>query len=90
LTKLHEELVVCTISTALSHLPQPRGEFTVIIPPASPAELTVTAPDARALAGTIGQMIESGGITRRQALREVGKRYGLTTNELYDLLRGTE
>ncbi len=38
LTKVHEELVVCTISEHLQHFIEPKGEFTLVVPPAERAE----------------------------------------------------
>ena len=43
-------------------------------------------PDAEALAVEVGELTKSRGLRRRQALKEVGKRHGLSANALYDLL----
>jgi 16S rRNA (cytidine1402-2'-O)-methyltransferase len=88
LTKVHEELVVRPISEAIGALVEPRGEFTVVLPPAQVSEVSVKSPpDHDDLARELGQMTDNGVHTRRQALKILAERHGLPVNELYKLLR---
>jgi hypothetical protein len=43
-------------------------------------------PDAAALAAEVGELTKTGGVRRREAMKEVGRKYGLSANQLYDLL----
>jgi 16S rRNA (cytidine1402-2'-O)-methyltransferase len=87
LTKTHEELVVCTIEQHLQHFIEPRGEFTLLVPPAAPVENgDVVRPSADQLRDELGELTNTGGSTRRQALKVLADRYGIAVNELYRLL----
>ena len=87
LTKAHEEVVECPISEAESKVSALRGEFVVLIPPAKTDE-SVTRPmlSRETLAAEVGQLIEHGGVSRRDALRSLAVRYGVSVNRLYKLL----
>jgi 16S rRNA (cytidine1402-2'-O)-methyltransferase len=87
LTKVHEQLVVCQIATVLACLPQARGEFTVIVPPAVSGKRQDLPADATHLTAEVGRMIQTHGLSRREAIRKIAQRYGFTTNQLYDLLQ---
>jgi 16S rRNA (cytidine1402-2'-O)-methyltransferase len=90
MTKAHEELVIKPISELPSHFLEPRGEFVLLLPPAGPddkAELpSAVAPDSTLLRAEIGELTKNKGLRRREAMKEVGRRYGLSANQLYDLL----
>ena len=91
LTKAYEELVVQPIVLHLEYFTHPKGEFTVLVPPApldpSPAE----APPLAQLQQEFGELTNSDGMTRREALRELAGRHRMRVNDLYKLLRsGTE
>jgi 16S rRNA (cytidine1402-2'-O)-methyltransferase len=90
LTKVHEELVIKPIHELLEYFQIPRGEFTFVLPPDevfdSRSVVKAEIPDVEALAVEVGELTESRGLRRRQALKEVGKRHGLSANALYDLL----
>jgi 16S rRNA (cytidine1402-2'-O)-methyltransferase len=87
LTKQHEELVRGPISLALSHLVQPRGEFTVVLfighttnkePPPLPG-----SPE---LAAEFGHMTESSALTRRAAIALLARKYKRPAREIYATL----
>jgi 16S rRNA (cytidine1402-2'-O)-methyltransferase len=90
LTKVHEELVIKPISALIEHFHEPRGEFVVLLPPrdssATDEFLDDPVPDAAALAAEVGELTKTGGVRRREAMKEVGRKYGLSANQLYDLL----
>jgi 16S rRNA (cytidine1402-2'-O)-methyltransferase len=76
LTKVHEQLVEGPISAVLAALGEPRGEYTVVT--------------------SIGQLIENEPAfpddsteSRRQALANVARSYGISANELYEAITRT-
>ncbi|MBI4570835.1 MAG: 16S rRNA (cytidine(1402)-2'-O)-methyltransferase [Chloroflexi bacterium] len=79
LTKLHEEIFRGTLSEALDHFDQPRGEFTLVIEggagerPQAPA-VEIDA-ELRAL--------RAQGLRAREAVRQVAERSGLSRQEVY-------
>lgn len=87
LTKSHEELVVRPISEHLAAISGPIGEYTLVIAPASEGadEMVQSPPDA-ALAAEFGELTEQLGFGRREALRELGRKYGKTTRQIYDTM----
>lgn len=87
LTKVHEEVFTGHISEALDRLAEPRGEFTLVLAPESPA-VVAEAPDAATVddraRSIFGQLTEiGGGLTKRQQLRKVADRLGLKVSDLY-------
>jgi 16S rRNA (cytidine1402-2'-O)-methyltransferase len=87
LTKAHEELVVRPIHELLGIIGEPRGEFTVLLPPAVTLAVTTTEPpDGRTLATELGELTKNGALKRREALKILAERHGLAVNALYKLL----
>ena len=87
LTKTHEELVIGPISAAKTRFHEPRGEFTLLIPPkASAPDSHSVPPNAEQLRAEFGRIAKGSGSGRREALKILGARYGLSVNELYKLL----
>jgi 16S rRNA (cytidine1402-2'-O)-methyltransferase len=87
LTKAHEQLVRGQISRVLNELDTERGEFTVV------AEIghmtTVEAdlpPDRERLALEFGELTINGGLTRRQAISQLSRRYRLSAKNVYSSL----
>jgi 16S rRNA (cytidine1402-2'-O)-methyltransferase len=87
LTKAHEQLVVRPISTHLSGTLEERGEFTVVVAPATePTDEPKAAPTAHQLAIEIGQLTDLQPLSRREAIRALAKRHGLSNREVFSLL----
>jgi len=87
LTKAHEELVVRPISQHLQSLTEPRGEFTVVVSGAAPADSErPDVPDLPALLSEFGDMTNKGVGSRRQAVRLMAEKYRISTREMYQLL----
>ena len=91
LTKVHEELVIRPINELLEYFQRAkRRVHSCWCPPDeafdSRAVVKAEIPDVEALAVEVGELTKSRGLRRRQALKEVGERHGLSANELYDLL----
>jgi 16S rRNA (cytidine1402-2'-O)-methyltransferase len=87
LTKAHEELVVRPISQLIAYFSDPRGEFTILLPPGPREVISSEPPSPSQLAAEVGELTNNLPLSRRAALRVVGERYGLTPNKLYDLIR---
>jgi 16S rRNA (cytidine1402-2'-O)-methyltransferase len=89
LTKAHEELVVWPITKLLDYFTAPKGEFTVLVPPADrDANDQAAVPSVAELQQELGQITNNDGATRRQALKVLADRHGVPVNELYRLLGG--
>jgi 16S rRNA (cytidine1402-2'-O)-methyltransferase len=87
LTKAHEELVVRPILELITYFSDPRGEFTVLLPPGPRDIASGEPPSPSQLASEVGDVTKNMALGRRAALRVVGERYGLAPNKLYDLIR---
>jgi 16S rRNA (cytidine1402-2'-O)-methyltransferase len=84
LTKAHEQLVVRPIFELVGLFGDPKGEFTVVVSPAPDAkESQHSPPDLDRLRHELGQMIERGGYSRRQAVKVLAQRYEISANDLY-------
>jgi len=80
-------LVVRPISNLLLHFLEPRGEFTVLVPPRKPDVASAQPPPDRAqLAAELGEVTNIMGLRRREALKVVAERHGIAVNALYKLL----
>ena len=87
LTKTHEQLVVRPISAVLEGIGEPRGEFTVLLPPAPPSTVEPKADlDGVSLAIELGELTNNGALKRREALKILAERHGVGVNALYKLL----
>ena len=87
LTKSYEELVVWPISQHLQHFEAPKGEFTVLVPPAVPSETPRGPLPSRAeLQRELGELTNNLPLNRRKALKVLADRHGVAVNELYRLL----
>jgi 16S rRNA (cytidine1402-2'-O)-methyltransferase len=87
LTKIHEEFVKGTPSELLARFEEPQGEFTVIVPPADPSEITAEAATDEDVVVLFGRITELGGFeSKRDVAREVGERLGMTAKQVYDII----
>lgn len=83
LTKLHEEHLRGAISAVLEKLPDPRGEFTIVVGGATDEPPRDPLPTGRALLDALGQITESGSLSRREAIRALASRHGSTAKVVY-------
>ena len=87
LTKTHEESVRGPINEILAGGIEQRGEFTVVVNigqlPDSPAP---QPPDDLAIGAEFGEMTAKSRKTRREAVAELARRYGLAPNAVYDAI----
>jgi 16S rRNA (cytidine1402-2'-O)-methyltransferase len=87
LTKAHEELVVRPISVHLEQLAEPRGEFTVVVAAAEiGGDVALEVPPLPDLLHEFGELTKCGCGTRREVVRSLAERYGLSSRDMYRLL----
>ena len=86
MTKVHEELVVGPISRVLDKLSSKKGEFTVVIEPARASCNRLKDKIYPALlAHKFGQVIDKVS-SRREAIRILSGKYGLSNRSIYKIL----
>ena len=86
MTKLHETYVICPISEALEGtLGGPRGEYTLIVAP-SEAPASQGLPEGPALVAAFEHLTGSEGLGRREAIRTLATRYGVSGRVVYAAL----
>ena len=91
LTKTHEELVVRPISELRRLFAEPRGEFTLMIPPRThPGRPPLERPGARDLTEEFVQLTKIGGLKRREALKRLSEKYAIPVNVLYAQIRSID
>ena len=84
MTKIHEELVVRPISDLIDVIGTPRGEYTGVVWPSPTQRLpSEELPTGADLLSELGVLTNNSG-SRRKAVRELGRRYGLTTKQMYN------
>jgi 16S rRNA (cytidine1402-2'-O)-methyltransferase len=88
LTKLHEEVRQGSPEELLAALGPVQGEFTIVVPSMQSVENKAVAIDKASVEATFGQMAANGAGSRREIARQVGKRFGLTTRQVYELTKG--
>jgi 16S rRNA (cytidine1402-2'-O)-methyltransferase len=86
LTKLHEEVIRSTAAKgAMVDVPE-KGEFTVILGPWATQATEGQQPEDAAVEAYFVHMTKTGERSRREALNETARRFGLSTNSVYALL----
>jgi 16S rRNA (cytidine1402-2'-O)-methyltransferase len=87
LTKAHEQLVISTTLTVSELLPEPRGEYTVIVSAAAvEASVATEAPSPSSVAAEFGHLTNQMGFERRAALRQIATRHHRPVREIFSLL----
>jgi len=82
-TKIHETLAVRPISKWLVNPPPPQGEFTLVVFPPVPVSGEVSPVVPSVLAAKFWQLTENGALGRRDALREVARRFNVSTKAVF-------
>lgn len=83
LTKLHEEVVRTTLSGAIELYTQqpPKGEFVLVLAGATPVEKAAATPQDAAQ--RVQELVE-GGMSRKDAIKQIAKELDLPKNVVYD------
>jgi len=82
MTKAHEELVVGPISVVIGSVTGKKGEFTLVV---APHDDKKTRPEDEQIIREFGEMTKKE-TSRRAAIRQIAKKYGLSAQSLYTLL----
>ncbi|HET8944288.1 MAG TPA: 16S rRNA (cytidine(1402)-2'-O)-methyltransferase [Dehalococcoidia bacterium] len=86
LTKMHEEVFRATVSEALAHFTEPRGEFTIVIEGAPPgAAVAVLTGESEHHARKQLAGLRAAGVKGREAARRVAAETGLPQRDVYRL-----
>ena len=86
LTKTHEQLVVSPISKHLAEAQPDRGEYTVVIRLPEHVARPERLPSDDDLCLEFGRIANHAAVSRREIVRELARKYGVTTRELYTRL----
>ena len=81
LTKMHEEVFRGSVSEAIAHFTQPRGEFTLVIEGRDDTPPQTSQEDAREILSRLKER----GLTARDAIAQATNATGLSRRELYAL-----
>jgi 16S rRNA (cytidine1402-2'-O)-methyltransferase len=88
LTKAHQSLSIHTLPFGVN---QERGEFTVVVNLGSMTKSAVVeAPGREAIAVEFGDMTNIGGLTRRQAISSLSRKYRMTARDIYAMLEAAK
>ncbi len=88
LTKVHEEALEGPVSVLADALSDPKGEFTVVIPRYQPDSIEVAPATDEELGVLFDQLVQTcEAANNREAARLVGKRFGLSTRDVYQRLK---
>jgi 16S rRNA (cytidine1402-2'-O)-methyltransferase len=86
LTKIHEEVISGAIAAVLEGLVEPRGEFTLLLPPSEPAPATASGPSDDDLLHEFGRITEDVAGSRREAIGLLAKRHDLPRRLVYEAI----
>ncbi len=90
ITKLHEELVKGPISSVLRSLPEPKGEFTLVIQaPLASSQAPTEMPSDNDIAEEFCRIAENYS-SRRSAIKYMAGKYGLKTSAVYLIVEGAK
>ena len=86
MTKLHEEVFLGTVSAAVEHFDEPRGEVTLVVAGDRGGRAGDPAREAEAV--RMLARLKAGGASGRDAASEVADATGISRRRVYELLRG--
>jgi 16S rRNA (cytidine1402-2'-O)-methyltransferase len=90
LTKVHEQILMGPVSSIRPALDPPRGEYTIVIPPAAASPTSardVTDDELRLVFGQIAKTHPRA--SRREVIRKVSEQFQLPANRVYNATIGT-
>jgi 16S rRNA (cytidine1402-2'-O)-methyltransferase len=86
LTKAHQEFIRGTAQELSGAFPDPRGEYTVVVGPASATEEHAPVPEDREIAAEFCRSTEVIGLQRREAINAIAKKHGLSSRTVYRIV----
>ncbi len=85
LTKFHEQVARGTLSDIIGQLPEPRGEFTVVLGPSTGLPSRV-APSDETIWSDFQRLVTESRTSRRAAISALVRRHGLSSKAIYDAI----
>jgi 16S rRNA (cytidine1402-2'-O)-methyltransferase len=89
-TKAHQEFVRGSAQSLVQAFDAPLGEFTIVVGPAQAAENTGDRASDAELADYFGLMANIDGVSRRQAIASVAKRFGVPSRRVYTAVENSK
>jgi 16S rRNA (cytidine1402-2'-O)-methyltransferase len=86
LTKRHQEFIRGDIRSIIGRMPEPRGEFTVVVGPAAEPDLSRAEVTDDAVLDEFWRLTESAPGSRRLHIAAVARKYGRGTRDVYALV----
>jgi 16S rRNA (cytidine1402-2'-O)-methyltransferase len=86
LTKRHQEFIRGRTSDVIGQIPDPRGEFTVLVGPVSDANQSFEAVGDQTIVDEFWRLTENGVGSRRGHISSVAKKYGRSAKDVYALI----
>jgi 16S rRNA (cytidine1402-2'-O)-methyltransferase len=86
LTKVHEELVIKPISAHLLAIDSGKGEYTLVIQPATVDGIPESAESDEAIVHEFGHLTDVEGLQRRTAIKQLARKYGRGARDIYSLI----
>src|SRR5688572_652372 len=86
LTKLHQDLISGSSASIIGRLPAVKGEFTVVVGPASAGKLANVDVSDDQIAAEVGHSTNIGPSGRRAAISAVARKYGRTSRDVYAII----
>jgi 16S rRNA (cytidine1402-2'-O)-methyltransferase len=83
ITKAHETLVIRPISVLLEAHAVERGEYTIVLSPQKPLGKPLEDIAKSDICVEFGLLTNNGGLTRRDAVKQLAQRFGLSAKEVY-------
>lgn len=87
LTKLHEQVLCGPPELLADQLQATQGEFTIVVPSRQIVDKDNVIVDEPAVLAVFGQIAAENIASKRAAAREVGRRFGLSTRQVYELTK---
>ncbi|OFW16396.1 MAG: 16S rRNA (cytidine(1402)-2'-O)-methyltransferase [Acidobacteria bacterium RIFCSPLOWO2_12_FULL_67_14] len=87
LTKMHQELLRShRAGDLIDQMPNPKGEFTVVVGPTGADESSHNRPNDQSIAAEFGRMTDSLPGGRRQIVAALARKHGLSPNDVYAII----
>lgn len=90
LTKAHEELVIGPISQCINDLTVTKGEFTLVISPATVESAGSEALPQASLADEFRHLTNIGALSRRQIVKQLAAKYRLSQRLVYEAIEAAK
>ena len=87
MTKVHENCVIGPIDSVLAALPEPRGEFTIVMTRGEMPDPRPAAPPEAGLLEEFGHLTDVG-LSRRASIRSLAAKYDMPSRLVYQAIEG--